>query len=88
MGGMALILLASYDFLPVLAAPTAAHLALKGIPPADTFHRSSAFGAEQDFGKQAEPTHTAPPRHSLKNSQETHCKPGEGTQSGGANFFL
>ncbi len=68
-------------FAPVLTAPTAANLALKGIPPADTLDRSSALRTEQDSGKQAELTHTAPPLHSLKNSQETHCKPGDATQS-------
>ena len=31
--------------------------------------------------KQDTPTYAAPPLHSLRNSQETHCNPSEGTQS-------
>ena len=82
MGGISLLLsVPPKRFIPVLAAPTAAHFALEGTPPADTFHRSSAFRAKQDSWKQAEPSHAAPPLHSLKNSQETHCNPGDATQS-------
>lgn len=35
------------------------HLALKGFPPAESFHRSSAFRTEQGSGKQAGSVHTA-----------------------------
>lgn len=69
------------QLLPVVFAQRAADLFLKQVFLSERIHTLSASTAKQVRIEELSCSHSLPPLHSLKNSQELHCNPAEATQS-------